>query len=87
MKSLITLWKTLPLKCKGFPFEERLPDSPVQSYLKFSAVRGTTFLKSSITIFPCGLPPISISKNTLGLDGEDACEIYILSNNILVYYI
>lgn len=38
--------------------------SPVQNYLKFSAVFGVTELKSSILILPTFLPAIATSRNT-----------------------
>ncbi len=83
MKPLITLWKIEPLKDRGFLEILETPASPVHSYLKFSAVFGTTVLKSSIVIRPAGFPSNSKSKNTLGLLGEDAYESYIifLKNN------
>lgn len=39
------------------------------AYLKFSAVLGHTFMKSSILILPRGWPPRATSKNTTGLLG------------------
>ena len=42
----------------------RIPFSPVQSALKFSAVFGTTSLRSSISILPASFPPISMSNMT-----------------------
>lgn len=43
-----------------------MPVSPVDRARKFSAVFGTTSANNSKTIFPSGLPPILISKNTFG---------------------
>jgi hypothetical protein len=43
----------------------------VHSYLKFSAVLGVTFLKSSIVILPAFLLSMLISKKTLGLLGVE----------------
>ena len=69
MKLGITLWKMLSLNDNFFPDILLLPASPVQSYLKFSAVLGTIFLNNSITILPAFSSPIFKSKYTLGFDG------------------
>ncbi len=61
MKPAIILWKKLPLKWTSF--------SPVQRHLKFSAVFGTLFWKSSKVTLPLACSwsssdpvPISMSK-------------------------
>ena len=66
----MTLWNIVPLKDFILPLNSLLPDSPVQSYLKFSAVLGTTLANSSNTIVPRGLSPMLMSIYTLGLDIE-----------------
>jgi len=58
MKPLIILWKIVFLNPNPF--------SPVHNALKFSAVFGTTSLKSSNKIL-CVCPAILTSKKTLGL--------------------
>ena len=63
MKSGITRWKLVPLKCRGLPLLPA-PFSPVQRQRKFSAVRGTTSARRVISIRPVGRPPILMSKNT-----------------------
>lgn len=44
----------------------RAEDAPVHSARKFSAVRGATSERSSITTRPAASPPISMSRNTRG---------------------
>ena len=61
----MTRWKLEPLKCSIFP-ERPWPFSPVQRHLKFSAVRGTTSARSSISMRPLGEPPMVMSKKTTG---------------------
>lgn len=48
----LLLWKGHPLKCRGFPVDEPMPFSPVQSARKFAAVLGVTSANSSRTILP-----------------------------------
>ena len=55
----MTRWKGEPLYPKPF--------SIVHSARKFSHVLGTTSPRSSMTIFPAGSPPISMSKKHLNL--------------------
>eukprot|EP00303_Exanthemachrysis_gayraliae_P009057 CAMPEP_0206001816 /NCGR_PEP_ID=MMETSP1464-20131121/2350_1 /ASSEMBLY_ACC=CAM_ASM_001124 /TAXON_ID=119497 /ORGANISM="Exanthemachrysis gayraliae, Strain RCC1523" /LENGTH=302 /DNA_ID=CAMNT_0053375139 /DNA_START=202 /DNA_END=1111 /DNA_ORIENTATION=+ len=55
------------LEVDGLP-DWPTPFSPVQSARKFSAVRGTSEAKSSITRRPAGEPPMLMSKKTFGLD-------------------
>lgn len=59
MKLLMILWKPDPLNPKPF--------SPVQRALKFSAVLGTKFLKSSKVTLPYGVLLMETSNQTLGL--------------------
>ena len=65
----ITLWNELPLKCRIFP-DRPTPFSPVQRQRKFSAVRGTTSDRSSISIRPLGCPPMATSKKTTGFPAD-----------------
>merc|ERR1719502_1416162 len=58
MKSGITRWNEQSLYPK--------PGSPVHSCLKFSAVFGTTSLRSCMTILPISSPSAVISKKTFG---------------------
>mmetsp|Transcript_23456 Transcript_23456/g.58103 ORF Transcript_23456/g.58103 Transcript_23456/m.58103 type:complete len:213 (-) Transcript_23456:241-879(-) len=59
MKPGMTRWKGEPLYPKPF--------SMVHRARKFSAVLGVTSPRISITIFPAGSPPISMSKKHLNL--------------------
>ena len=49
------------------------------SYLKFSAVLGTTSARSSISILPFGDPPIVISKNTTGFSTMLSVDCFLSS--------
>ena len=64
MKPGIMRWNLQPLKCRATPLAV-LPDSPVHSWRKFSAVRGATLPNSAITTRPAGSPPTVTSKKTL----------------------
>ena len=70
----ITLWNELPLKCSIFP-DLPTPFSPVQRQRKFSAVRGTTSDRSSISIRPLGCPPMATSKKTTGFPADMVCVL------------
>jgi hypothetical protein len=71
MNPLITRWNIVSLKEISLPDRLDFPASPVHSCLKFSAVLGVTFLKSSIVILPAFLLSMLISKKTLGLLGVE----------------
>ena len=45
-----------------------MPFSPVQRQRKFSALFGTTSVRSVISMRPAGLPSMPTSKNTTGFD-------------------
>lgn len=59
MKDGMTLWKMESRSPKPF--------SPVQRALKFSAVLGTMWEKSSMVTVPSGWPSAATSRNTRGL--------------------
>lgn len=68
----MTRWKGQPL----YPY----PTSPVQSCRKFSAVLGTTSLRSCITIRPAISSPIFISKKTLGFERTRSAASFVFKH-------
>jgi len=65
MKSGIILWNFEPLYDNGiFELNLLIPASPVQSYLKFSEVRGVSSKRLKFNL-PALAPAIETSKNVL----------------------
>lgn len=64
MKPVMIRWNLEPLKWRGTPAAV-LPDSPVQSWRKLSAVRGATAPYRPKTTRSAGASPMVTSKKTL----------------------
>lgn len=88
--SFITNWYTIffifsstKLPFKAQPKNNWKNKWKQSSYLKFSAVFGTTSEKSSIFIRPTSVLPMAMSKNTTGLEGCLSC-CWICSQVVMI---